>query len=426
MGTGVPLRVLALETSPALGGPPRHSASLGRITEGAKGLNAFVRALATWPQRVRLPKLSTYVLGQMIGPTMLFTFLLTAVIWLTQALRLLDLVINRGQSAPTFVYLTILILPSLLVIILPIAFFAGTLFALYKLNADSELVVMSAAGFSVTQIAIPVFMAAGIVMGLTWLNGLYLMPAGQRAMNDKVYDIRADIGTALLNEGEFNTPAHGLTVFIRAIDSDGTIHGVLVHDNRVRSHPVTYLAAKGELMQTPGGARLVMIDGTVEDSTNGGSRLSVLKFQQYNFDLDQFASPTHGNDRQTSERYLDELFHPSAKLPQKTQNAYIAEAHNRLSQPLYCIVFALIAMATILRGRRARGANALRISGAVAAFIAVRLAGYGVAGLAVNAPAVWPLFYLIPVLGSAAALAVLAGLDPLAWFRRAAPVEATA
>src|ERR1700753_2897447 len=100
---------------------------------------------------------------------MLFTFLLTAVIWLTQALRLLDLVINRGQSAPTFVYLTILILPSLLVIILPIAFFAGTLFALYKLNVDSELVVMSAAGYSRLQLGVPVFLAAAIVMALTYL-----------------------------------------------------------------------------------------------------------------------------------------------------------------------------------------------------------------------------------------------------------------
>jgi len=357
---------------------------------------------------------------------MLFTFLLTAVIWLTQALRLLDLVINRGQSAPTFVYLTILILPSLLVIILPIAFFAGTLFALYKLNADSELVVMSAAGFSKTQIAVPVFMAAAIVVALTYLCGLYLMPAGQRAMNDKVYDIRADIGTALLNEGEFNTPALGLTVFIRAIDSDGTIHGVLVHDNRVRTHPITYLAASGELVQTPGGARLVMLDGTVEDSTKGGARLSVLKFQQYNFDLDQFASPAHANERATSERFLGELFNPNPKLPQKVQNAFVAEGHNRLSQPLYCIVFALIAMATILTGRRARGANALRISGAVAAFVIVRLAGYGVAGLAVNVPAVWPLFYLIPTLGAAVALAVLAGFEPLAWLRRRAPMEAAA
>src|SRR6185369_8610386 len=127
---------------------------------------------------VRLPRLSTYVLGQLIGPTMLFTFLLTAVIWLTQSLRLLDLVINRGQSAPTFVYLTILILPSLLVIILPIAFFAGTLYALNKLSADSELVVMWASGYSRSQLAIPVFIAAGIVIALTYLCGLYLMPAG--------------------------------------------------------------------------------------------------------------------------------------------------------------------------------------------------------------------------------------------------------
>ena len=156
---------------------------------------------------VKLPRLSIYVLAQMIGPTALFTFLLTAVIWLTQALRLLDLVINRGQSAPTFVYLTLLVLPSLLVIILPIAYFAGTLFALNKLNTDSELVVMSAAGFSRFQIAVPVLISAVLVMALTYLCNLYLMPAGQRALNDKVVDIRADIGTALLNEGEFNTPA---------------------------------------------------------------------------------------------------------------------------------------------------------------------------------------------------------------------------
>ena len=83
-------------------------------------------------------------------------------------------------------------------------------------------------------------------------------------------------------------------------------------------------------------------------------------------------------------------------------------------------------MATILKGRRARGANALRISGAVATFVLVRLAGYGVAGLAVNVPAVWPLFYLIPLLGAAGALAVLAGFQPLAWLRRSTPVEATA
>jgi lipopolysaccharide export system permease protein len=373
---------------------------------------------------VKLPRLSTYVLGQMIGPTALFAFLLTAVIWLTQSLRLLDLVINRGQSAPTFVYLTLLIIPSLLVIILPIAYFAGTLFSLNKLNSDSELVVMSAAGFSRAQIAVPVLLAAVIVMALTYLCGLYLMPAGQRAMKDKVVDIRADIGAALLNEGEFNTPADGLTVFIRELNSDGTIRGVMVHDNRNKKNPITYLAVRGQLAQTPGGARLIMFDGTVEQSGHAGGQLTVLKFQRDVFDLDQFASPTRATNRATSERYLSELFWPSPQLPQKLRNAYIAEGHNRLSQPLYCIAFAMIALAAILRGRRARGANALRLAIAALAAAIVRIAGYGVQGLAVGSPSLVFLFYLIPLLGAAIALAALAGVHPLAWLRRAKAVEA--
>ena len=373
---------------------------------------------------MRLPRLSIYVLGQMIGPTVLFALLLTAVIWLTQSLRLLDLVINRGQSAPTFIYLTLLIVPSLLVIILPIAYFAGTLFALNKLNSDSELVVMSAAGFSRAQIAVPVLLAAAITMALTYLCGLYLMPAGQRAMKDKVVDIRADIGAALLNEGEFNTPADGLTVFIRELNSDGTIRGVMVHDNRNKKTPVTYLAVRGQLAQTPAGARLIMFDGTVEESAHAGGQLTVLKFQRDVFDLDQFAGPARATDRATSERYLPELFQPNPKLPQKLRNAYIAEGHNRLSQPLYCIAFAMIALAAVLRGRRARGANALRLALAALAAAVVRIAGYGVQGLAVGTPSLIFLFYVIPILGAAIALVVLSGTNPFARFPHSEPAEA--
>jgi lipopolysaccharide export system permease protein len=119
-----------------------------------------------------MSRLSLYILRQLLGPTALFAFLMTCVIWLTQSLRLLDLVINRGQSAATFAYLTLLILPSLLLIILPLAFFFGSLYALSRLHSDSELVVMSAAGFSRAQLAVPVLTAAGIVMAFTYACGL--------------------------------------------------------------------------------------------------------------------------------------------------------------------------------------------------------------------------------------------------------------
>ncbi len=379
-------------------------------------------------QTLRLPQLVWYVLGQLLGPVALLTLLLTSVIWLTQLPRLLDLVINRGQSAPTFLYLTSLLIPSLLVIILPIAFFFGTLFTLSRLNGDSELVVMASAGFSQRQLAVPVFMAAGVVMTITWICALWLMPMGQRALSAKVVDISADIGAALLNAGEFETPAKGLTVFIRQMSNNGQINGILVHDSRDAKRPITYIAKSGLLAQTPGGNRLIMVDGTVEQSGAGGAQLSVLTFKNYSFDLDQFAGPARISLRKSNERYLSELLNPSetSGVTPQIRATWAAEAHNRLSQPLYCLAFAMIALAAILRGRRQRGALAMRLTGAALAAVTLRIAGYGLAGPASSEPALLGVFYLIPLLGAGLALAVLMGYSPSALLSRRPPAQAAA
>lgn len=366
-----------------------------------------------------MPRLSNYVLRQLAGPIVLFAFLLTCVVWLSQSLRLLDLVINRGQSAPTFVYLTLLILPGLLVIILPLSYFAGSLYGLHRMNAESELVVMQAAGYSSRQLAAPVIVAALAVMAATYLCNLYLMPLGQRAMKDAVLDIRADIGAAILNEGDFNTPTTGLTVFIRELNPDGRIRGILVHDSRNALRPTTYLAESGALAQSAAGARLIMQDGTIEQTGLGGAQLSVLKFKRYVFDLDQFASPQTEQNLETSERYLTDLFWPklTGRVNPRTRDIYIAEGHNRLASPLYCLAFALIALAAVTRGRRARGAYALRLTMASLAAAGLRLAGYAAQGAAARNPALCVLLYLIPLLGIGAAVLDLSGFSFSALWR---------
>lgn len=378
----------------------------------------------------KLPRMSNYVLRQLAGPIALFCFLLTGVVWLSQSLRLLDLVINRGQSAPTFVYLTLLVLPSLLVIILPIGFFAGALYGLHKLNADSELVVMQASGYSKVQLGIPVMIAAVAVMAATYLCSLYLMPLGQRTMKSAVLDIRADIGAAMLNEGAFNTPADGLTVFIRELSPDGHIRGILVHDNRDAQRPTTYIAESGILAQTSAGGRLIMQDGTIEQASGTGAQLSVLKFNRYVFDLDQFSSQQKEQQLEASDRYLSELFWPQFKTPPKNKNMVNllrAEGHNRLAAPLYCLTFALLALAAVTSGRRQRGAYALRLTLASLLAAMVRIVGYGAQSTAARNPSLLFLLYLVPILGAVLALIELEGtIFPrfLDRFRAATPVPA--
>lgn len=355
-------------------------------------------------------KLSLYILTQIVGPFLLFTLLLTLVVWMTQSLRLLDLVINRGQSAGIFAYLTVLMLPSLLVVIVPIAFFGAAMFALNKLNHDSELVVMWAAGLSRLQMAGPVIFAAILAMATTYLCSLYLMPLGQRMTRDKVFDIRADIGAAILREGAFTTPSEGLTVFIRELSQTGEIKGILVHDNRDLTKPITYLAETGVLAQTPAGARLIMLNGNIERSEESGARLSVLKFDRYVFDLDQYAGQPRATERETSERYLSELFEPQMTGPNQEvrRGVYLAEAHNRLSAPFYCLAFALIALAATAKGHMLRTSYALRMTGAALAGALLRLLGYAAQGTAARNQAFIPLLYLIPLAGMLMGAGILA------------------
>jgi len=365
--------------------------------------------------RLRPPRLSVYILAQLLGPVAVLTLLLTSVIWLVSILPLLDLVINRGQSAPTFLYLILLMLPTPLVIIMPIAFFFAALFTLHRLQGDSELIVMASAGYSLRQLATPVLACGAIVMALTYACVLYLMPAGQRALRDKVLDIRADMAGALLNEGEFNPAAPGLTVFLRQLGSNGEIRGILVHNNQDRARPITYIAEKGILAQTPAGTRLIMLDGTVETGAQDGQQLQVLHFESYTLNLDQFAGPARSTLRKVNERYLDELLWPSERgVSQRIRDQFFAVAHDRISQPLYCLTFALIALAAVVRGRRQRGSIALRLTMASLAAAGLRIAGYGVMGLAQHNPPLIIAFYLLPVLGAAAAIAVLAGYSPAA------------
>jgi lipopolysaccharide export system permease protein len=354
-------------------------------------------------------KLSVYLLRQIFGPFFLFTLLLTLVVWMTQSLRLVDLVINRGQSALVFAYLTLLMLPSLLVIIVPVAFFGAAIFALNKLSGDSELVVMWSAGVSRVQLAVPVLIAASVAMAITYACSLYLMPLGQRLISDKVFEIRADIGAAILHEGAFTTPADGLTVFIRELSPGGEIRGILVHDSHDPARPITYLAESGVLAQTEAGPRLIMEKGTIEQSEQGGAGLSVLKFDRHVL-----------------------LFNPQFTGPNESivRGVFLAEAHNRLSAPLYCIVFALIALAATAKGRMARTSYALRLSGAALLGASLRLVGYAAQGVAARSPALCALLYLLPLAGIGVAVAVL-GEVPLVpdrvrrFFRRPTGAPAT-
>src|ERR1700722_19726998 len=96
-----------------------------------------------------------YIAKQLAQAAVLITLSLTSIIWLTQALRFIDFIVSRGISFGSFLELTLLLIPSLLLFVMPFALLCGVLYVYYRLMMDSELLVLSSAGLSRLQIAIP-------------------------------------------------------------------------------------------------------------------------------------------------------------------------------------------------------------------------------------------------------------------------------
>lgn len=359
--------------------------------------------------------LTKYIMKQAMAPLIMFTLVLTVLVWLTQSLQMLDLMINRQQSTSTYILMTLYVLPSLLTVILPFALFCASLFILHRLSTDSELVVMSSAGVSPMAIARPMFVLAVVVAIINLLLNLYLMPSGYREMKDTVFEIRSDIATNMIRDGQFTNPMPGLTVYNRKTSREGVLQNLLIHDNRDKEQPRTYIAKTGKFVKAPEGSRLIMKQVLVQRLESSGN-LSVMTSQEYPLDITQFLGDQQPEIvRDLTERYLHELLMPDMNQRWDTLNKgrLLAEGHNRLASPLYNFLFVLIALCATLAGSFNRRGYASRIAIALVIGLVIRLLGFGIQSLASNTPALVVYQYLIPIFFSFCCAYILFELKPL-------------
>lgn len=359
--------------------------------------------------------LTRYIFWQSAGPFAIATFVLSGIIWLTQALKMLDVLITQGQTIAAFFELSLLALPTAVNTILPIALFVALIYALNKLITDSELVVMFSAGVSRWTVAVPVMMLTAVTIAIVVVLNLWLMPAGMRTLRVKLFEIRGDVATSLIREGAFTNPVSGLTVYVRSRTPEGGIRGILVHDGRNPDEPVTYMAETGEMVRTPEGPRLVMYNGNIERVTRKATRtespVTLLYFDKYTYDLSQYSSTEQISPWEVRERYLNELFNPASNdlYGQRMKARLRAEGHDRIVAALYPIMFACIALAALLPAPFNRRGYALRIGMAALAAIVARVIGFGLINAAVNQPLFIPVIYLMPLLVCAISCALIAG-----------------
>lgn len=326
----------------------------------------------------------------LLWPTVVISLSLTSIIWLTQALRYIDFIINRGLSISDFLYLTMLLLPSLLFLILPIGLFIAVLFVLNKLISESELVVMHASGLSYWQVLRPIVTFGMILMLICYGLSFYLMPLTKRQFKDLQNFLRDNYSSVLLQEEVFNSPVDGLTVFIRSRDKNGILKGILVHDTRAPEQAITMMAEEARLVQTPSGPQFHLINGMRQEKREG--RLSWLNFDYYNLDISYYTKAAEAREKGSDEMSFGELLE-KRREGKMSDPKMDAEFHQRILWPPYALGLALFGAAVLLRGEFNRRGQWRRTGLASLGVVCIVLASFGMNNVIVKNPLLTPVAY---------------------------------
>jgi len=352
-----------------------------------------------------IKRIDRYIAGQLALALVLVTAGLVALIWLTQSLRFIQIIVNRGLSPLVFVRLTALLVPGFVATILPITCFIVVVFVYARLAGDRELTVMRGTGLSDVMLARPALALALVVMGLCYVLDIVVVPATLAAFRNYQYEIRNQIAAFLLEPGVFTPVSDHIVVYVQSRGTDNSLHGIFIDDAQPKTPTSIILARAGQLVVTPQGPLVQLQDGSREQVDPKTGRLEMLTFDHNTIDLAESDKAEAMDMTDAAASPTRDLLHPAPALTRAERTKWLVELNRRLSAPLTSVGFTLIGLFAILGGRFRRHGGVLRPVAAVVVVTMLVALGLGVNNFAERSPAMVPLIWVAAILPG-----VLAGI----------------
>lgn len=341
-----------------------------------------------------------YMFKNLMVATLFIAFVLTIIIFLTQSLRLLDLVLNTGLSGSTFWILTLLALPRFFEVILPIAVMAATLFIYNKMNIDSEITAMRATGYSPYLLGRSGIKLAALITLILWVIAMWITPLSMSKMHKMRTALTSEISSILFKEGIFNQVGSGLTIYIKERTENGELAGLMIHDTRDENAlPSTVLAKRGLMIMENNTQQIVVYDGSRQQFDPQSKILQRLAFDRYTIDIPMNGT-TDTRWSEPEERTINALLNPDLNNPDdvKYLREFKVEIHRRITAPILALVYTLIALNFLLLGNYERRGQTKKIIACVIMTIILQGLYLAVYNIGKNADSGLALMYIMTII----------------------------
>ncbi len=354
--------------------------------------------------------INRYILKEISISFFMIIFILTFSLLMGRILQLMDLMINRGILLADIAMLVLFLMPSLLITTIPVSLLISILMGLGRLSLDNEIIVLKSSGLSLYQLMAPIAFASLCAFLMTATTGFFLVPYGNFAARNLLFDMAKQKASIGIKERIFNDDFAGLVLYAEEIPSHGDyMKNVFICDNRMLKEPTTIIAHKGYLISSPESMQVTLRlkDGSIHTTDTDLTTYKKIDFSSYDINLDLSASIGGKNRtiaKDSKEMSLPELIRKSRTpgLKKTVLKDFIIEIHKKFTIPFACIVFGIIGIPLgILKHRSGKSRGFVTGLIVIMIYYVIQLGGEALGETGMLSPAIgaWTATAILGIIG---------------------------
>ncbi|RMH06318.1 MAG: YjgP/YjgQ family permease [Nitrospirae bacterium] len=232
--------------------------------------------------------LERYIFRELLPPFWVSLAALCFIVFTKEMLRLVELLVAKGIGMVSVFKIILHLMPSFLVLTLPIAGLIASITAFGRLSSDKELIAMRAAGVSLFRISLPVAVFSSLVFALTVFFSQWGQPWSNISLKKLALSLIQDQLAVALDTGVFNNPVPGLMVYVPESPAGTPPAGIFIADQRDAAKSMVITAERFQFIHDPArtylGLRLY--NGTIHHVPTDHEQHHQASFQSYDLKLD--------------------------------------------------------------------------------------------------------------------------------------------
>lgn len=305
-----------------------------------------------------------YITRELLPPFFLSIAVLTLALFLQKMFRLVEFILSRGSSAAATGKLLLYIMPSFLVITIPMSLLVAALTAFTRLSSDSEVTALKASRVSLYDMIRPVLHFSIVMFLITSVIANFVAPRANFAFKSHLFDMVRSRAMVGLEQGVFSSTFDGMVVYVDSMTSLDDIGGIFISDERSAEEPYVITARNGRLITNSESftVELAMSHGSINLQPRDPGKYQLMSFDKSSLFLDINRANLRGrsgksNLDETDSRDLYRMVR-EAHSEGRQARAFEIELHKRFSAAYACLVFGIIgAPLGIRRSRSGRSAG---------------------------------------------------------------------